>query len=151
LNHPSIPAKADKNMLCHLAKNYVITSDILYHRGVDSILRHCLTLEEAKLVLNDFHSAACGGHLSGLAIAQKILRTCYFWSSIFKDYIEAVKCFHPCQVYAQKMHMHPAPLFPVIIVGPFMKWGIYVTTCNPPLARKHKYIILEVNYITKWA
>ena len=50
----------------------------LHCRGVDSILRRCLTHEEAELVLNDCHGGACGGHLSGLSTAQKILRAGYF-------------------------------------------------------------------------
>ena len=50
----------------------------LYPCGVDSILRHCLTHDEAEVMLNDFHGGACGGHLSGISIAQKILRVGYF-------------------------------------------------------------------------
>eukprot|EP00253_Pinus_taeda_P006318 PITA_06318 len=49
------------------------------------------------------------------------------------------------------MHTHPAPLFPVVTVGPFTKWGIDFTTCNPPSAANHKYIIVAVDYFTKWA
>ena len=67
----------------------------LYRHGVDSILHHCLSHEEAKLVLNDCHRGACGGHLSGLSIAQKILRAGYFLPLIFKDCINAVKKCHP--------------------------------------------------------
>jgi hypothetical protein len=29
-------------------------------------------------MLNDFRTGVCGGHLSGLATAQKILRASYF-------------------------------------------------------------------------
>ena len=47
------------------AKKYLIIGDILYRRGVYSILRRFLTHEEAKIVLNDSYSGACGGHLSG--------------------------------------------------------------------------------------
>ena len=49
------------------------------------------------------------------------------------------------------MHAHPAPLHPVIAVGPFAKWGIDFTTCNPPSAAGHHYIIVAVDYFTKWA
>jgi hypothetical protein len=48
------------------------------------------------------------------------------------------------------MRAHPAPMFPVIIVGPFTKWGIDYTTSNPPSARGHHYIIVVVDYFTKW-
>ena len=44
-----------------------------------------------------------------------------------------------------------APLHPIIIVGPFAKWGIDFITCNPHSERGHGYIILAVDYFTKWA
>ena len=50
----------------------------LYRRGVDSIFHRFLTHEEAEVVLNDCHRGACGGHLSGISTAQKILRAGYF-------------------------------------------------------------------------
>ena len=68
----------------------------LYHHGVDSILHCCLTHDEAEVVLNDFHRGACGGHLSCLATAQIVLREGYFWPSIFKDCVDAIKRCHPC-------------------------------------------------------
>ena len=70
---------------------------------------------------------------------------------IFKDCVEEVKRRHPCQFYTRKMRSHPAPLFPVVSVGPFMKWGIDYMTCNPASAGGHKHIIVTVDYFTKWA
>lgn len=151
LKFPPTSSKDERQKLHHLSKNYVIIGDTLYRRGVDSILRRCLTLREVESMLNDFHSGACGGHLSRLTTTQKILRASYFWPSIFKDCIEVVKCCHPCQVYTRKMRTHLAPIFPVITVGPFTKWGIDFTTCNPPSTTNHKYIIVVVDYFTKWA
>jgi len=136
--------------LYHLEKNYLIIGDTLYRRGIDSILRRYLTLEEFESILNDYHSGAYGGHISGLAKSQKILRASYFWPSIFKDCIEAVKKWHPCQVYTQKMQAYPAPLFHVFTFGPFTKRGIYFTTFQPALAKDHKHIIVAIDYFTKW-
>lgn len=42
-------------------------------------------------------------------------------------------------------------MHPVIAIGPFSKWGIDFTTCDPPSAQGHKYIIVTVDYLTKWA
>ena len=83
-------------MLRHVSKNYLIVDNTLYCCGVDSILCHCLTHEEVELVLNDCHEGVCGGHLSGLSTTQKILIVGYFWLSIFKDCVNAVKKCHPC-------------------------------------------------------
>jgi hypothetical protein len=41
-------------------------------------------------------------------------------------------------------------MFPIIVVGSFTKWGIYFTTCHPTSARGHHYIIIAVEYFTKW-
>eukprot|EP00253_Pinus_taeda_P035171 PITA_35171 len=49
------------------------------------------------------------------------------------------------------MRAPPAPLHPVVTVGPFAKWGIDYVTCNPCSARGHGYIIVVVDYFTKWA
>ena len=49
-------------------------------------------------MLNDFHDGACGG--PRLAKAKTILKVGYYWSSIFKDCVNAVKWCHPFQVFA---------------------------------------------------
>jgi hypothetical protein len=66
-----------------------------------------------------------------------------------RRYTQCKKC-HPCQIFSRKMRAHPTPMFPVITIGPFTKWGIDYTTCNPPSARGHRYIIVAVDYFTKW-
>eukprot|EP00253_Pinus_taeda_P017075 PITA_17075 len=135
----------------HQAQPYRIVGDTLYRLGVDSVLRRCLAFEEAERVLNDCHSGACGSHMSGYATAQKILRAGYFWPSIFKDLILVIRSCHKCQIYQWKMRAPAAPLHPVVTVGPFAKWGIDYVTCNPRSARGHGYIIVAVDYFTKWA
>ena len=134
-----------------MSKNYLIVDNTLYHRGVDSILHRCLTHDEAKVVLNDCHGGECGGHLSRLSAAQKILRAGYFWLSIFKDCVNVVKKCHPFQMFARNMHSHPTMLHPIITVGPFTKWGLNFMDCNPASAGGHHRIILDIDYFMKWA
>jgi hypothetical protein len=66
--HPDL-SSADRRRIRYQAPQYIILGDTLYRRGVDSIFRHCLTFDEAKEDLNDCHSGACGGHMSGYATA----------------------------------------------------------------------------------
>ena len=60
-------SRFEQRRIRYQAKYYLIVGDTLYHHGVDTILRRCLTHEEVEKVLNDFHSGACGGNLSGYA------------------------------------------------------------------------------------
>ena len=59
-------SRDDRRYIRHHAKYYLILNDTMYRRGIDSILQRYLTHEEAEHVLNDCHSRACGGHLSGM-------------------------------------------------------------------------------------
>jgi len=122
-------SRSERRKIRFQSQQYKIIGDTLYRRGADSVFRHCLIHEEAERVLNDCHSGACGGHMSGYATAQKILRASYFWSSLFKDCITTVRKCHNCQVFDRKMRAPPAPLHPIIAVGPFAKWGIDFTSC----------------------
>eukprot|EP00253_Pinus_taeda_P033984 PITA_33984 len=88
--------------------------------------------------------------MSGYATAQKILCASYFWPSIFNDCILAIRSCHVCQIYQRKMCAPPARLHLVITVGPLSKWGIDYMTCNPRLAGGHGYIIVVIDYFTKW-
>jgi hypothetical protein len=143
-------SRDDHRRIRHQAPRYLLIGDILYRRGVDTILRRCLTIDEVDKVLNDCHSGACGGHLSGITTAQKIIRAGYFWPTLFHDCIYAVRRCEQCQLYANKARAPPTLLHPVITAGPFCKWGIDFMTCNPPSSNGHKYIVVAVDYFTKW-
>jgi hypothetical protein len=82
--------------------------------------------------------------------AQKILRTGYFWPSLFNDCIIVVQKCHACQTYNKKIWSHLAPLHLVVSVGHFAKWGIDFMTCHPRSAGGHGYIIVAIDYFTKW-
>jgi hypothetical protein len=59
------------------------------------------------------------------------------------------KNVHACQTYNNK-RSHPAPLHPVVSIGPFSKWGIDFMTCNPHSTGGYGYIIVAMDYFTKW-
>ena len=85
-----------------------------------------------------------------MAIAQKIFHAGDFWPSIFKYCHEAVNKFPPCQHFYPKKCTHPDLLHPVIVIGPFAKWGIDFMHCKTTPARGHGYIIIVIDYFTKW-
>jgi hypothetical protein len=150
LKYPTSASHDERCRIHHQNKNYLILDDTLYRRGVDCILRQCLTHEETIIVLNDCHIGACGSHLSGLETTQNILQAGYFRPTLIKDCIKSVKECHSCHIFSWKMRAHPTPMFPIIIVVPFTKWGIDYTTCNPPSTKGHRYIIVAIDYFMKW-
>eukprot|EP00253_Pinus_taeda_P010869 PITA_10869 len=144
-------SRFEQRCIRYQEKDYVIIGDTLYHRGIDIVLERCLTLDEAEKVLNDCHSGVSRGHQSGYAMAQIFLRARYFWPIMFKDCITTVRSCHACQIFDSKTRRPPAPLQLVVAIGSFSKWGIDFMTCNPTSTRGHGYIIVAVDYFTKWA
>jgi hypothetical protein len=61
-----------------------------------------------------------------------------------------VKRCEQCQLYANKARAPPALPHPVITATPLCKWGIDVMTCNLPSINGHKYIVVAIDYFTKW-
>jgi hypothetical protein len=48
------------------------------------------------------------------------------------------------------MLSHLAPIHPVVIFGPFTKWGVDFMDYNLALARGNHHIIVAMDYFTKW-
>ena len=53
-------------------------------------------------------------------------------------------------MFTTKKCTHPAPLHHFVMVGPFEKWGIEFVHCRPILVNVHGYIIVAMDYFTKW-
>jgi hypothetical protein len=66
LKFPQHLSRDDRWCIRYQAKKYTIVGDTLYRRGIDDILRHFLTHEEAESILNDCHSGACGQNRGNL-------------------------------------------------------------------------------------
>lgn len=101
--------------------------------------------------LNDFHSTACGIHLSRLATTQKTIHYGYFWPSLFKYCIHTInKRCEKCQIFSCKRRVLCMPLHLVITTSPFSKWGIKFMECFLASSQGKKYIVVVINYFTKW-
>jgi hypothetical protein len=66
-------SRVDCRRVRYQSHQFIILYDTFYCHGIDSIFQRCLTYDEAEKDLNDCHSGACGGHMSGYATTQNIL------------------------------------------------------------------------------
>ncbi|XP_056697840.1 uncharacterized protein [Spinacia oleracea] len=52
---------------------------VLYKKSFSRPLLRCVTPEKGKEILDDLHQGLCSSHIGGRALAEKALRTGYYW------------------------------------------------------------------------
>ncbi|KAL0313456.1 UNVERIFIED_CONTAM: Gag-Pol polyprotein [Sesamum radiatum] len=124
--------------------------DELYKRTVNGPLLKYLDKERAEYVLREIHEGSCGNHSGGRSLAQKVTRQGYFWPSLVKDATEFAKKCESFQRYAALIHSPATPMEPVRIACRFDQWGIDIVGPFPPAIAQKKFIIVAVEYFTKW-
>jgi len=150
-DYPEKASKNNKRMLRRLASSFLLNGDVLYKRNHDMVLLRCVDAKEAELILKEIHEGAFGTHMNGHAMAKKIMRGGYFWLTMENDCCIHVRKCHKCQVYADKANVSPMPLNVLTAPWPFSMWGIDVIGAIEPKALNgHRFILVAIDYFTKW-
>jgi len=119
LSFPSDLTKTQRRALKLKAINFCINDNLLFWKNPIGLLLRCVNQEEAAKVMIEFHNSECGGHHYWKTTAHKILRSGYYWPSLFSDVYEFVKTCDKCQRFEGKQQLKSLPLKPIVVTGPF--------------------------------
>eukprot|EP00253_Pinus_taeda_P026735 PITA_26735 len=123
----------------------------LFKLGPYQILRQCVREEEVFNILLTCHDGPCGGHFAAKRTAFKILQAGYYWPTLHQDVRKYISQCGRCQRMGKPTPTDEMPLQPQVTFEPFEKWGMdFVGPVNPPSKQK-SYIIVCIDYLTKWA
>lgn len=98
----------------------------------------------------EVHTGICGDHLGAKNLAFKIIRQGIFWPTMRKDCEEFVQRCRSCQVHGKGNHRPTTDMIPVLSPCPFFQWGIDIVGQFPKSKGQAKFIIVAVDYATKW-
>ena len=84
-------------------------------------------------------------------MAGKTLRQGYYWPTMLKDAIELFRKCKVCQEHARISHLPSEPLTLITSPWPFQQWGLDILGPLPFGRGQCKFIIVAVDYFTKWA
>ena len=68
----------------------------LWWRDMQGVLLKCIDQIELEKILSDMHEGVCGGHYMAKTTTHKILRSSFWWPTIFKDTHKFVKKCDAC-------------------------------------------------------
>ena len=149
--YPEIATSKDRRTLRQLATRFVICGDALYRRSPDGLLLLCLDRASANRVMREVHARVCGPHMGGHMLARKIMRTGYFWLTMETDYCQFVQRCSECQMHEDLIHVPPSELHALTSLWPFSIWGIdIIGKISPKSSSGHEYILVAIDYFTKW-
>ncbi|XP_056695656.1 uncharacterized protein [Spinacia oleracea] len=106
--------------------------------------------EKGHEVLEDLHQGLCSSHIGGRALAEKALRTGYYWPTLKEDALDLVKRCDKCQRFAHLIQRSAQKLTPSTSPIPFAKWGMDLLGPYTMAPRGLRYMIVAVDYFTKW-
>ncbi|GJV82816.1 reverse transcriptase domain-containing protein [Tanacetum coccineum] len=105
---------------------------------------------QANYVLRDIHEGSCSMHAGTRFVVAKALRIGYYWPTMHKDARSLIRACQDCQVHKPVPRNPQQKLTPITSPWPFYKWGIDIARPFPEGPRKVKFLIVAIDYFTKW-
>ncbi|GJW23353.1 reverse transcriptase domain-containing protein [Tanacetum coccineum] len=131
------------------AKHYYWDDPYLFKICADQVIRRCVFGKEANEILMACHNGPSGGHHSANYTARKVFDTGFFWPTIYKDAHNLVKNCDACQRQGKISQRDEMPQNAIQVCEIFDLWGI--DFMGPfPSSRGNKYILVAVDYLSKW-
>ena len=90
-------------------------------------------------------------HIGAQALARQVLRQGYYWPTMLREATDLVRKCKIFQEHAKVSHLPSEPLTSVISPWPFQQWGLDILGPLPIRKSQCKFIIVAVDYFTKWA
>src|SRR5688572_25280192 len=130
------------------AKNFTTYHNLLYKTEKFSKKKTRVILpHEMDSVLYMFHNDTCATHESAERMMEK-MKSRYYWPQMFENIRKYVKTCDACQ--RRGKFKRNEPLHPIPVGAPFHRIGIDYVGPLPTTKKGNKYIIVAMDYLTKW-
>ncbi|GJR90568.1 reverse transcriptase domain-containing protein [Tanacetum coccineum] len=138
-----------KNKFFKDVKHYFWDDPFLFKICADQVIRRCVSGQEAFDILKACHSGPTGGHYGANYTAKKVFDSGFYWPTIYKDAHDFVTRCDICQRQGKITQRDEMPQNSIQVCEIFDIWGI--DFMGPfPSSRGNKYILVAVDYLSKW-
>nr|GEU54832.1 reverse transcriptase domain-containing protein [Tanacetum cinerariifolium] len=138
-----------KNKFFKDVKHYFWDDPYLFKTCADQVIRRCVAGQEVVDILTTCHSGPIGGHNGANYTAKKVFDSGFYCPTIYKDAFELVKNCDSCQRQGKISQKDEMPQNAIQVCEIFDVWGI--DFMGPfPNSKGNKYILVVVDYLSKW-
>lgn len=132
------------------ATRYTLIDGRLFRFGFSRPLLACVDKKDYIQIMSDLHEGICGSHIGEGALSAKVIRAGYFWPTLHTDCLEHTKICNQGQIHSDWHHAAPEQLHSISSPWPFHTWGIDVLGPFPLARRQVKFLVVAIEYFTKW-
>ena len=130
---------------------FSLVDGVLYF--IDARLGHRQRLVVPKAyqqtLMAEIHSGACSGHFAAKSLYATLSRL-YWWDGMHSDVHHFCRQCLTCASYDGSGRRSRPPLQPIPVGGPFQRLGVDILEM-PLTAQGNRYIVVFIDYLTKWA
>ncbi|GKD32383.1 reverse transcriptase domain-containing protein, partial [Tanacetum coccineum] len=138
-----------KNKFFKDVKHYFWDDPFLFKICADQVIWRCVHGQEAIDILKACHNGPTGGHHGPNYIANKVFDFGFYWPTIYRDAHDLVISCDSCQRHGKISQKDEMPQIAIQVCEIFDVWGI--DFMGPfPSSRGNKYILVAVDYLSKW-
>ncbi|XP_070039639.1 uncharacterized protein [Nicotiana tomentosiformis] len=106
-------------------------------------------LKERWQAFSHCHDRAIGGHYGGNRTAAKVMEADFYWPTLYKDARAYIAAYDKCQRTGNISKRDEMPLNSILVCEIFDVWGI--DFIGPfPSSYSYEYILVAIDYISKW-
>nr|GEW31517.1 reverse transcriptase domain-containing protein [Tanacetum cinerariifolium] len=136
--------------LCLKARQYELMEGVLYRRSFLTPWLRCVGPLQADYVMRKIHKGSCSMHAGPRSVVAKAIRLGYYWPTMHKDARDMIRKCNDCQIHRPVTRHPQQSLTPITAPWPFYKWGIDIAGPFPEGPGKVKFLIVVMDYFTKW-
>src|SRR3989440_12500987 len=143
------PNDYDDKWKTHIRKistQHFVKNNTLYRRTKQNIQR-VITQEQVEPIIFHLHQDMSGAHLGIDAVFEKAKER-YYWPQMYEDIRKYVSTCDTCQRRGNQVRKEI--LIPLQVKEPFHRIGIDIKGPLPRTSTGSRYIIVAMDYFTKW-
>ncbi|GKB70347.1 reverse transcriptase domain-containing protein [Tanacetum coccineum] len=142
--------KKEASKLRIKARQYELLEGVLYRRSFLKPWLRCVGPLQADYVIREIHEGSCSMHVGTQFMVAKAIRHGYYWLTMHRDAGDMIRKSNDCQIHRPVLRNPQQPLTPITAPWPLYKWGIDIAGPFPEGPGKVKFLIVFMNYFTKW-
>jgi len=132
------------------SNKFTLIDGELYRFGFTHPLLVCVHGEKCTRIMAELHEGICGSHIGGRLLATRTIRAGYYWPTMREDCKRYAQHCKQCQQHADWHKAPPEELKSIYSPWPFHTCGIDILGPFPSAIRQMKYLVVAIEYFTKW-